>query len=302
MMEQHKLMDEFQKRVRDLNTKAQNIAHNMFLFDEYHPKRIPEGICNDEIAFWYLIIDLYGLFHDAGKYILDIPEWDHSDQSTIKAFYDALNEMRSIICHNKPPSTYLPLLITDNFKLKRLVTDWWNRSQPIKKILNADSKATMPYRELFDLFLEVANKVLILIDEKILCKFDYYVKNNQNDEIYTNWFIPIFNWYWDNTIIYVRAWNSYCRMMPNGNINNFETQSKAKHIGEQLKLWLINNACCSPKQVAQFGKNMYYNHFSLSASTAARLNLTPYTLYHLLLKDYYNRIPPNKNLFTEKIV
>ena len=67
-----KSIDDLKKKVEELNLKAHDgIDPRFYVFDEFVPKQIPED-ANDEIRFWYLIINLYGLFHDCGKYITSI--------------------------------------------------------------------------------------------------------------------------------------------------------------------------------------------------------------------------------------
>lgn len=294
-MDMHQLMGDFQTRVQALDNKARKIAPNLFLFDEYHPKRIPEGIDNDEVAFWYLIVDLYGLFHDAGKYIFDTPEWSRSNGATVKAFHDALNEMRSVFCHNKPPTAYLPRLITDNRCLNNLVTTWMEKAEPVTHLLTRSSDIVVPYRGLFDLFLTAAMKVLDLIDGELLGCFENYVRNEDDGGIYDNWFTPIFNWYWNNTTVYIRAWNCYCNRNSSGVNQAFRNARDTKNIDNKLKNWLTNYGCAGKRE--QFRYNMYYRHFSLHAGAALRQNLTPYNLFEPLLRNFDDRIIPKQSLF-----
>lgn len=294
-MDMHQLMGNFQKRALALDDRARQIAPNLFLFDEYYPKRIPENICNDEVAFWYLIIDLYGLFHDAGKYIFDTPEWTCFSGATVKAFHDALNEMRSVFCHNKPPTAYLPRLITDSSRLNNLVSTWTDQSKPAAN-LTGSSDIAIPYRELFDLFLAAAMKVLDLIDKELLNSFENYVQRKDDAGIYNNWFTPIFNWYWNNTTVYIRAWNSYCNRNSSSVSQAYRNAHDIKNIDNKLKYWLTNHNVGKREQ-EQFRYNMYYRHFSLNAEAAVRQKLTPHNLFEPLLRAFDNKIILNRSLF-----
>ncbi len=296
MTMRYQLMADFQKRVQALDKKARTIAPGLFLFDEYCPKKIPENIRDDEIALWYLIVDLYGLFFDSGKYVFNTLEWSRDDSFTVKAFQDALNETRSIFCHNKPSTAFLPVLITDNNSLNKLVAGWKIKAKPAADLLTGNFRNPAPYRELFDLFLEAASKMLDLIDTKFLDCLAKYPDDKRDDEIYENWFVPIFDWYWENTTAYVRAWNRYHCIKTRSACMPFGIARDAKNIGSKLKSWLSGHGCAAPATVKQFRHNMYYRHFSLHAGAASRQSLTPFNLFGPLLRAYDTRLTP-KSLF-----
>ena len=194
-------------RVNDLNKRAAAINYRLFVFDEFCPKEIPVA-ANDEVRFWYLITNIYGLFFDCGKYIkkLDIAQYD------IVNFYNALNEIRSIWSHNKTVDSYLIYKIA-NFKLNNLVSDWGQ-----KFIYNSTGLPQFPrvcWGELYQLFEDGSNAVLDIIEKKLLKRFETDKANNSPtlaNDLYDNWFKHIIDWYLNADEVYLRAVNCYVRI------------------------------------------------------------------------------------------
>ena len=112
-------IDKLPEKINFLNNKAREINRNLFLFDDFKLKKVPH-IVDEEIVFWYLIVNLYGLFFDAGKYIRDLDIWNYDSYCKVKAFYYALNEVRSVFCHNKSNASYLRGKVI-NKKLNKLI-------------------------------------------------------------------------------------------------------------------------------------------------------------------------------------
>lgn len=275
--------DNFQKRAQQLDEYARQINGRLFLFDEYHPKHIPPGIVDDEVIFWYLIVDLYGLFFDAGKYLRFVPVWNEQTQKTVFNFYEALNEIRSVFCHNKPPTAYLHYHVT-NPALRHLVIEWAAKSAPARNLLTRNFNTPSPFRDLFDIYIQAAEKILTLLEDEVLTIFNNYVKEDQDENIYEKWFVPIFDWYWKgNLTVYTRAWQSFCR---------------EKGMDMQIDRMVALGANRTRKQLTdmlfsygyeKYGKLMYFRHFSLHAGTVNRRMLTPYTLFSPLLSAMQTR-------------
>ncbi len=288
---------DFQRKAKCLDKKARNISPRLFLFDVYCPKHIPTMVDSaPEVAFWYLIVDLYGLFFDAGGYFKYL-DWDRDDYETVCAFYAALNEMRSVFCHNKPPTSYLPSLIT-KCCLGKLVPSWEMKSAAAKNLVKCDSE--FPFARFFDIFPAAADGMLNLIDQKILNRFEQYT----DDEIYEKWFKPIFDWWIDDPIVYTRAWLGICQSCGNGRNVAQKTcsEKEAEKFGKtSIKSRLnqrITNEGLFIKR-CNYGYHMYHKYFSRDVATSERLNLTPRNLLEPLLMNLFCGTPFPKNLFDD---
>lgn len=306
---------DFQKKAVNLDRKAKNVSPRLFLFDGYRPKRIPTMVDSaPEVAFWYLIVDLYGLFFDAGSYIKQLNVWK-DDKTTVEAFYDALNEIRSVFCHNKPLTSYLPSLIT-NADLNKLVPDWEMKSAVAQELAQVASKnpeksdptgtmavprgmAEFPFEDFFGIFLAAADEMLNLIDRKMLTGFVQYT----DDKIYEEWFKPIFHWWMDNSIVYIRAWTGICRGCKGCNSYN-ETKTE-KYLQSRLERCLSNKCLSTGSGPGSnlwtlrdnYGYNMYHTHFFKDASPSKRKNLTPRSLLEPLLMHLLGGAPFPEGLF-----
>ena len=284
---------DFQEKAVNLDRKAKNVSPRLFLFDGYRPKRIPTMVDSaPEVAFWYLIVDLYGLFFDAGGYFKYL-DWDRDDYETVCAFYAALNEMRSVFCHNKPPASYLPSLIT-KCCLGKLVPGWEMKSAAAKDLMKCDSE--FPFARFFDIFLAAADGMLNLIDQKILNRFEQYT----DEEIYEKWFKPIFDWWIDDPIVYTRAWTNICRDCSNHN------ETKAEKNLQSLLKSCLSNKCLPTKSGPgsnlwtlrkNYGYHMYHTHFFKDAGPSKRKILTPRNLLEPLLMHLLGGAPFPEGLF-----
>lgn len=286
MNELHRRFDDFQKRALELDARARKSNGRLFLFDQYCPKHIPAGIDDEEVIFWFLIVDLYGLFFDAGKYLRYVPVWNNPSKTNVIHFYEALNEIRSAFCHNKPPTSYLSYHVT-NPALGRLAIEWTKKSASAKELLTRKFTTDSPFRDLFDIYMQAAEKFLVMLEIEVLATFEQHVANNRDDSIYKEWFIPIFKWYCNNPVVYTRAWQSFYR---ENNPNDYHMDQKvavdAKKIQRDLVRLLSN---CDREK---YGRNMYYRHFSLHATTSNRRELTPFTLFEPLLSALRKGIKP----------
>ena len=190
-------MDYIEKKVDELNKKAELIDKRLFLFDEFCPKAIPDD-ASDEVKFWYLITNLYGLFYDSGKYIYSYsPSLRNSPNHEVKNFYQALNEVRSIFCHNKTPDSYLGYRIA-NIKLDNLVNVWSTLTNSYRR-----SWSNPRWDQLYYLFYRGADETLTIIEGNI----DKYRNNEEN--IINDWFKPIAKWYFSNDEVILRAMRAY---------------------------------------------------------------------------------------------
>lgn len=285
-------IEELETKIKTLNNKARLINRNFFVFDEFKLKKIPNA-ANDEVIFWYLIINLYGAFFDAGKYIRDLNEWDSCSSNRIKAFYDALNEVRSVFCHNKTKASYLSGKII-NKKLDELVPDWSEKIKDgVKHLIDQKFVSESPYKDLYDLFFMAGNKIFELIDQKLLESFEAYkTVPNADTKLYENWFMPIFNWYRDTTVVYTRAYKAFCRensqrLQKEGKISdtdddtieNFVSMRKIRLDKDKINGDLNN----------RYAEGIYYAYFSLNASTTLRKKITPQNvLLPFLNKEFFN--------------
>ena len=219
-------MDAIINKVNELNKKAEKIDSRLFLFDDFCPKTMPFNaaelqktinelnalstsnsidISNEisaltncfqvsgEIRFWYLIINLYGLFYDAGKYILR-SNLRKTDNYEVQNFYHALNEVRSIFCHNKTPGSYLGYRIANN-KLDNLVRSWSKKTSFCKSKWSSWTPAQ--WDDLYDLFYDGAVNALNKIEQNMgnIKPFD--------------WFKAIADWYSSNDEVLLRAMRAY---------------------------------------------------------------------------------------------
>ena len=335
-------LHDFQKRAKALDQEAREISPggnsknhkegNLFLFDEYCPKDVPAGTNDEEIIFWYLIVDLYNLFFDAGRFLSGKPgsilpditfqEWKydknevnktHNPIHKIQAFYNALNEIRSVFCHNKPQTAFLFHLIDDPV-LNTFVSDWDKKIKPLQ-LLTKNKIDKAQFQIFFFLFLELAHKVLDLIEKDILPCFANYSANQDDESIYKNWFCPIFSWYLDNNIVYVRAKRRFWQVVSKRQHPCAQSIiAGRRENGHEIKKSIIldrihNNTYRDDIQkLKNYGENMYYIHFSLGAKTADRKPLTPYNLFEPLLWNHYintgassPEIPSLNSLFAPRI-
>ena len=97
----------------------------------------------------------------------------------------------------------------------------------------------------------------------------------------------VVKWYCNNPVVYTRAWQSFYR---ENNPNDYHMDQKvavdAKKIQRDLVRLLSN---CDREK---YGRNMYYRHFSLHATTSNRRELTPFTLFEPLLSALRKGIKP----------
>ncbi len=184
-------MDNIKKKVDELNKKAESIDKRLFLFDEFCSKAIPED-ASDEVKFWYLITNLYGLFYDSGKYIT-YSSLKNTPNHEVENFYRALNEVRSIFCHNKTPDSYLGYRIANN-KLDNLVSQWSTSTNSYRK-----SWSNPRWDQLYRLFYSGAKATLNIIETNMGATKDFF-----ND-----WFKPIARWYFLNDEVILRAMRAY---------------------------------------------------------------------------------------------
>ena len=106
-------------KAKETENLARTVAKNLFLFDNFVEKEIDDlENASDQLIYTYTIINLYGLFFDSGK-IINSPDGVFQtnlaspDRLYISKFYAVLQELRSIICHNKPKDS----LKLNNLKL-----------------------------------------------------------------------------------------------------------------------------------------------------------------------------------------
>ncbi len=212
----HQDIIDFQNKAIALDEKARSFSpgyyYNMqkgslFLFDNYCPKRIPD-VEDEEVLFWYFIIDLYGLFLDAGKYLKFIKKNDASWEK-VRLFYDALNELRSVFCHNKPSAAFLPFVF-DKQTLFGKIQDWKNRIKPLQNLVNPQSTLNkQDYHDLFDIFLCCANNILNTIETELLKEYEMYYNSKDDGQIRDKWFLELFRMFYNSESAYTRAYYEY---------------------------------------------------------------------------------------------
>ncbi len=293
----HQDIIDFQNKAIALDEKARSFSpgyyYNMqkgslFLFDNYCPKRIPD-VEDEEVLFWYFIIDLYGLFLDAGKYLKFIKKNDASWEK-VRLFYDALNELRSVFCHNKPSAAFLPFVF-DKQTLFGKIQDWKNRIKPLQNLVNPQSTLNkQDYHDLFDIFLCCANNILNTIETELLKEYEMYYNSKDDGQIRDKWFLELFRMFYNSESAYTRAYYEYMT----GPFYPYQKASvrKIKSLFEEnapkrqlIKTLFLDKQNVSKKMsfthpdVVQYGKVVYNKYFSFATNGVNIRELTPYTLF-----------------------
>lgn len=286
-------IDKLPEKINFLNNKAREINRNLFLFDDFKLKKVPH-IVDEEIVFWYLIVNLYGLFFDAGKYIRDLDIWNYDSYCKVKAFYYALNEVRAVFCHNKSNASYLRGKVI-NKKLNKLIPGWLNKVEDGgKHLLDREFQSLSPHKDLYDLFFAAALKVLELIDSEILDRFKKYNDTN----IYADWFLPISKWYYSqNIVIYTRAFKAFCyenarKLKDQGSISCIDDDAIEDFVFREIvgkEKEIKGYSCCLIN--SEYLEYMYKTYFSCNATTANRRKLSPRNLLNPLLEKKFWGIP-----------
>ena len=277
----------FQKRANALDSKVRSFNPGLFLFDEYRPKMIPSALNDDEALFWYLIVDLYCLFVDAGKYLFlytsgdtqnGLPWKNETSRKLAFVFFQALEEVRSFFCHNKPDNSFLPNMVS-NSDLVILSSTW--PSELLEHLMDRQFETDVPFSILFDHFLSAANRVLHLIGNDLIPGLKDLVDNRDNDKIYEQWFRPIINHWEKNPFVYIRAWNADCI------INN--KPDPFKNVGRTIRCGLKN--VLGNTSIKEYCKDMYDQCFSLDPSLGRQVELTPHNLFGPLLEKMLIQSP-----------
>lgn len=292
-------MDAIINKVNELNKKAGKIDPRLFLFDDFCPKTMPFNAAelqktinglnalstansidvsnaisalterlqeSREIRFWYLIMNLYGLFYDSGRYIAS-SALGAANNYEVKNFYHALNEVRSIFCHNKTPASYLGYRIANN-KLDTLVTDWSKRSAFCRKKWSCST--SQQWDDLYNLFHDGANNTLNTIEKNM----------SSVQDIFNDWFKPIVNWYFSNDEVLLRAMRTYLVLNKLKNISNIDSYLAFYYpnIKETIKnnIHRANANGCSYTHL--------YNYLSQE-----NYCLTPLTLLKPFLDNYFKK-------------
>ena len=189
-------------KVEELTKKAENIAPNLFLFDNFVEKEIEDlENASDQLVYTYTIINLYGLFFDSGKYIKEqdsvfMTGISREDSLCLKNFYITLQELRSIICHNKPCDS----LQTQHLKL----LPEWNKNEwgNFKNLKTSTSKFS--YENSFKILIKSAVYAL-----DIILKCLSNISDEKKDHFIKEWYQSIVAWYQKDQTIHYRAANSF---------------------------------------------------------------------------------------------
>ena len=194
-------------KVEELTKVAENIAPNLFLFDNFIEKEI-EDIENasDQLVYTYTIINLYGLFFDSGKYIKEpasvfMTEISGDNSCYLKNFYIALQELRSIICHNKPLDSLHPQYLG-------LLLEWNENEWRNFKYLNT-SLCDFSYEKSFRILVKSALHALDIIFNCLSS-----ISDGKKDDFVKEWFQSIVVWYRKDPVICYRAANSFYTCEP----------------------------------------------------------------------------------------
>lgn len=296
------LISLFQNKAIFLNEKARNTTPTkIVLFDEYRPKTIPSNVNDVEVLFWYLIVDLYCLFHDSGGYLFSDKKtsWpQNDDRKKLVSFYHALNEVRSTFCHNKPETAYLSSLLNNNH-LRMLFPDWRKIGASLEKMENLEGKGGKQlFQDYFDIFLGGANICLDIINNDfltILC-------NNPNNDtvLFDEWFNPIFKMYFNNVSTYVRAYRSFSnqpqltnaiRALVKNDLQKKTAKDLKKNLTDCLDPLFNGHGTLQPIDcMYPYSKIIFNLHYSFNSQD--RRELTPFNLFYPLLFVRF-KIPQN---------
>ncbi|MBR4254775.1 MAG: hypothetical protein IKQ16_06765 [Lentisphaeria bacterium] len=185
---------------------AHDFSPNLFLFDSFQEKPVEEN-ASDQLVYSYTIINLYDLFFDSGKYIKDIDspfltDIASADAQYINFFYDSLQELRSIICHNKPK---------DSIRYKKFHRQLgWNKIEWGCFDYLRRSGYCFSYEDSFKLLTQSAVKVLDILKKCL----DDNRDEPKKDRFEKKWYDHIIEWYKRNMTVHIRAVQTYFNMDP----------------------------------------------------------------------------------------
>lgn len=188
---------------RGLINMAKDFSPNLFLFDDYHEKSIEEN-ASDQLVYTYTVINLYSLFFDSGRYLSDAcspfqTDIANDDAEYIRCFYDSLQELRSMICHNKP---------ADSLRREKLyrLPEWKNNEWRCFDYLRS-SWQEFSYDDSFKLLTRSAIKILDILNGCLISKCD-------NHKFEKEWYDSIIKWYQKNMTVRIRAVQAYFKLDP----------------------------------------------------------------------------------------
>ena len=262
-------------KAKEMEELALKVAKNLFLFDNFVEKEIDDlENASDQLIYTYTIINLYGLFFDSGKYIKfknvvflsTDTETAKKDLLCISEFYVGLQELRSIICHNKP---------LDSLQRKNLEplgkNDVQNEGKKAEPVELSNFKhlrkygANFSYEDAFKCLTKKAMAVLEIISN---CIEDISGADEETKKNFVKaWYDSIILWYKIDPAIHYRAANSFFGISPQRVKKYVKSIKPDTKEDEYLRVFsslikddLLSNVPADGSPL-DYWKNSYQDHF-----------------------------------------
>lgn len=250
---------------------ARLFSPNLFLFDDYHEKPI-EANASDQLVYTYTIINLYDLFFDSGRYIVDNSspfqtEIASTDAQYICFFYDSLRELRSIICHNKP---------IDSIRYKKFHKELgWNRNEWGCFDYLRRPGYCFSYEDSFKLLTQSSVKVLDILKKSL----DDNNDEQKKEQFEKAWYNSIIEWYKNNTTVHIRGIQAYLNLAP----TDFRKKCKNKYgpLQDDQYINKVEALLANVWPPLDDWNNLYDDHFRADADNP--MQLSPLSVLKTLL-------------------
>lgn len=241
---------------------AQDFSPYLFLFDSFQEKSVEEN-ASDQLVYTYTIINLYGLFFDSGKYIKDRDSPFQTgiattDAQYICSFYDSLQELRSIICHNKP---------IDSIRYKKFHKQLgWNKNEWSCFDYLRRPGYSFSYEDSFKLLTQSAIKVLDTLKK---CLDDNNEKQKK-EQFEKEWYNSIIEWYKNNTTAHIRGIQAYLNLAP----ADFRKRCKSKFgpLQDDQYIDKVETLLANVWSPLIDWNNLYDDHFRADAENPMQLS------------------------------
>ncbi|MBU7006178.1 hypothetical protein [Phosphitispora fastidiosa] len=242
-------------KVASWNNQCGHRNTSLFLADAFAPKPIPQH-APLEMSFWYDITNLYALLMDCMPYFLRSSDYyqnfhlkpccdmaptrslleimkdcqviNENEVRNTKVFINAIREIRSCFCHNKP------MLSFNQYKVNQGIGTH-SQNWAVFPHLRTNSEALFDYKEAYRLLFSESRKVFALLDRAV----NQMCESATEDDIYS-WSQSIAAWYLGSSDIISRCLVSY-----------YHSKSFKSKMGYQLREW---NKCLSVNSLIEIAR------------------------------------------------
>lgn len=269
-------------KITQLSMLCKELHQKLFFAESYYPKTIPID-ASSEVEFWYWISNIYNLFFDCSKYMFGtfgrggffvfdrgasgslLSEMKnrglltYGEQQEIIYFTDAIKELRSCFCHNKPPDSFLPQNLKHRY-LDNLSHPWSKWSTNHWRVLHhlGPTNATFDYTQTLTTILYSVNTVL-----------DRYVKIVQTlaqmapadkQALIEAWMNAVVYWYLATETIVRRAFNEYLLLKRN------QLHARSRNINDLRRILVMSDSSYCTRTFVPYCRK---NCFTLSVASHA---------------------------------